>query len=380
VGGNADWTVRGAFTEADVSSWIVAGDYRTRGPARHRYDVGLSYSTQRYGGGNPLALRQVTDGSRNAGTVYGFDTFTLTPAVAVTYGARYARYDYLDRRGLISPKAEILVRATKRTRLSLGASSRADAPGAEEFMPPSDEGVWLPPQRTFSSAPPGRPLTPQRTTQLEAELERDWGVATIGVRAFRQRVDDQMVTVFGAEVPEYPGSKLGHYVVGNAGDMEATGTTVALHSPLGRRVHGSVAYSTALARMVSAPDASYFIVLSPSSIRRQAERLQDVSTSLEAEVQETATRVLVLYRIGNAYARPFGSGDAVTDSQPRVDSRFDIQVRQSLPFLNFTSAKWEMLVAIRNFFREAEPDQSVYDELLTVRAPKRMVGGVTLHF
>ena len=67
-------------------------------------------------------------------------------------------------------------------------------------------------------------------------------------------------------------------------------------------------------------------------------------------------------------------------TQSRVDSRFDLQVRQSLPFLNFTNARWEMLVAVRNFFRETEPDQSVYDELLTVRPPKRIVGGVTLHF
>ena len=68
----------------------------TRGPARHRYDIGLSYSTQRYDGGNSLALRDVTDGSRNAGTVYGFDTFAVTPALTLTYGARYARYDYLE--------------------------------------------------------------------------------------------------------------------------------------------------------------------------------------------------------------------------------------------------------------------------------------------
>ena len=81
VGEHADWTVRGALTQADISSWIVAGAYTTRAPARHRYDVGLSYSTQRYDGGNFAALRDVTDGSRNAGAVYGFDTFAITPAL-----------------------------------------------------------------------------------------------------------------------------------------------------------------------------------------------------------------------------------------------------------------------------------------------------------
>ena len=48
--------------------------------------------------------------------------------------------------------------------------------------------------------------------------------------------------------------------------------------------------------------------------------------------------------------------------------------------MNFSSAKWEMLVAVRNFFRETAPDQSVYDEILVVHPPKRIVGGLTLKF
>jgi hypothetical protein len=39
-----------------------------------------------------------------------------------------------------------------------------------------------------------------------------------------------------------------------------------------------------------------------------------------------------------------------------------------------------MLVAVRNFFRDTVPDQSVYDELLVVHPPKRIVGGLTLKF
>jgi hypothetical protein len=39
-----------------------------------------------------------------------------------------------------------------------------------------------------------------------------------------------------------------------------------------------------------------------------------------------------------------------------------------------------MLLAVRNFFRDASPDSSVYDELLVVRPPKRIVGGLTLRF
>jgi hypothetical protein len=116
------------------------------------------------------------------------------------------------------------------------------------------------------------------------------------------------------------------------------------------------------------------MVVSPSSVRTGAERIHDVSTSFEADVPETSTRVMVLYRVSNGFARR----DSL--SSPAVDSRFDLQVRQALPFMDFSSAKWEMLVSVRNFFRDSAGEPSIYDELLVVRPPKRVVGGLTLRF
>src|SRR5207247_734738 len=170
--GRGDWTVRGAINQADISSWILAGSYATRGPARHSYDVGLSYSTERYDGGNPLALRDVTDGSRNAGAIYGFDTFTITPALVMTYGGRYARYDYLDNRSLISPRVELTVTPIEHWRIGAQMSRTAQAPGAEEFLPPADTGIWLPPQRTFSSIRHSGEFEAERATRIAVEVER----------------------------------------------------------------------------------------------------------------------------------------------------------------------------------------------------------------
>jgi hypothetical protein len=39
-----------------------------------------------------------------------------------------------------------------------------------------------------------------------------------------------------------------------------------------------------------------------------------------------------------------------------------------------------MLFAVRNMFRELAADASIYDELLVVRPPKRVVGGLTVRF
>jgi hypothetical protein len=64
-----DWALRAAMSEGDLSSWIVAGSFVSRREGRHSYDLGLSYSTQEYQGGNPLALAAVSDGNRNVGVV-----------------------------------------------------------------------------------------------------------------------------------------------------------------------------------------------------------------------------------------------------------------------------------------------------------------------
>ena len=371
VGEHADWTVRAALTQGDIASWIVAGEYTTRAPARHRYDLGWSYSMQRYDGGNIAALRSVTDGSRNAGVLYGFDTYSITPMLAVTYGGRYARYDYLDDRGLLSPRISLTLSPAEHFRISTMLSQRAVAPGAEEFNPRIESGVWLPPQRTFSSLVASHPLEAEYTNHVEVEAERDVATATVSIRAFHQHVADQLATLFGIDVPGAPAAHLGHYFITNAGDVDASGLSAGVRAAIASRVHGSVEYTVTRARWTSGGDAVYAMLLAPSAVNAETNRIHNVATSVETEVPETATHVVFLYRVSNAFA---GS------ERQSLDARFDMQVRQSLPFLDFSSAKWEMLVAVRNFFRDAAPDQSMYDELLVVRPPKRIVGGLSVKF
>jgi hypothetical protein len=376
VGEHADWTARAALTQGDIASWIVAGEYTTRAPARHRYDIGLSYSTQRYEGGNFAALRDVADGTRNAGALYAFDTFSITPVVTLTYGGRYSRYDYLEGRSLVSPRVALTVEPADHFRVSTMLSSRAVAPGAEEFMPRMDSGIWLPPQRTFSSLVSGSPLEAERTNHMELEVERDIAAATVSVRTFRQHVENQLATLFGVDMPGAP-SALGHYFVSNVGGVDATGFGAGVRAAISGRFHGSVEYSLTRASVSSPDNPGFLMLFAPSAVGAEPGQIHDLATSIETEVPETATRIVVLYRVGNAFARPVKNTVAQT---PSLDSRFDVQVRQSLPFMDFSSAKWEMLVAVRNFFRETATDQSIYDELLVVRPPKRIVGGLTLKF
>jgi outer membrane receptor for ferrienterochelin and colicin len=374
AGSRGDWAVQGAMTQGDVASWMVSGSYLTRAPARHVYDVGMSYSLQRYDGSNPSALAAVSDGNRFAGVVYGFDSWSINNHLSLAYGARYAKYGYLEN-SLISPRARLTVAPAERLRLSVGASRRALAPGAEEFVPSMVAGTWLPPERTFAPVR-GTTFVPERTRHLDVAAEHDLTQSTmVGVRAFTQDTEDQIVTLFGMGALERETSDLGHYWVGTAGDVEARGYTVSVRQVIARRVRGSVDYTVTTAEWHETPTAAPTLNRLSGLTRAGTERLHDLTTTIEADLPITETRVFALYRINTGYA-----GDRLTDLEPAAAARFDVQVTQSLPFMNFSTAQWEMLLGVRNLFRDIAEEASIYDELLVVRPPKRIVGGLTLRF
>lgn len=376
VGEHGDWSVKGAMTQGDLASWFVAGSYNVRAPATHRYSVGMSYSTQRYDGGNPLALAAVSASGRNAGVLYGSDEWSISPAITLSYGTKYARYDYLNGRDLFSPRVSLEWTGGEHFRLRTLWSRRSLAPGAEEFAPPLVAGLWVPPERTFSSLGRRQLFQAETTQHYEVALEQDLSAAyVISFRSFYQRIDDQLSALFGLSIPSQPSTNLGHYYVINTGDGAAQGWGVGLRRPLANGLRGSVDYTLTTARWVAAPHVNRVLDLAPSVVRPASERFHDVTTSVEKEIPQTATRVFVMYKVNNGFAKRES-----TATKPGVDGRFDVQVNQSLPFLNFSSAEWEVLVAVRNMFRENMTESSVFDELQVVRPPKRIVGGVLVRF
>ncbi len=377
VGTRGDWSVRAAMNQNDLSSWMLAGSYLTQAQVPHRYQFGMSYSLQRYEGGNAVALAAVPDTARNVGSVFGFDEWTISRYVSVGYGASYAHYDYLEGPALFSPRLSATLSPTRTIRIRASASRQATAPGAEEFLPPS-HAEYLPPQRTFSPLSRASGFDAQETQHYELGVDRVMNGATIGVRAFRERIDNQLVTVFGLRKPDAAASALGHYYVGSAGDADINGVGVTLTHALFSNVSGSVDYSVANANWFNGPAPLEYAILAkwvPTAVRSNRERIQDLTTSLQTQIPLTATRVVVLYKLNNAFASSFG------DQERRgLDARFDLQVNQALPFMNFSTSQWEMLVAVRSLFHESLANASAYDELLVVRPPKRIVGGLTVKF
>jgi hypothetical protein len=374
AGRQGDWNVQVALQQGDMASWMLAGSFIARQPAVHRYEAGMTYAAQRYTGRNPASLAAVADGSRSAGAVFAYDTWTLSRRVTLSYGARYAGYGYVDG-ALFSPRAALNVQAARRLRILLSASRRAEAPGAEEFVPGTSSNAWLPPERTFSPLV-GTRFTPERTDSYQVAIEHDVAAHSIlAVRTFYQRTSDQVATVFGlAPLGETSTPDFDHYYVADAGDFEARGWAVSITQIAGP-VRGSVDYSVSTADWQPSAEAAVLEFFVPSAVRTGTERVHDLTTSVETEIPVSATRVFALYRINTAFAGP-----ALDQEHPGTAARFDVQVTQALPFLNFSNAQWEALVGVRNMFREIAPDGSLYDELLVSRPPKRVVGGVTVKF
>ena len=370
------WDVRASMSQSDVSAWIVAGTFRTRIAAAHDSAFGVSYSTQQYQNreARALGLGRATDDSRNVGEIFAGDTWTLSPTLAVDYSARYAHYDYLRGRSLLSPRLGLtLTPIDKQTHLSIHIAQRMLAPGAEEFLAPSTVGPWLPPERTFGALA-GEELGVERARFLDVGLTHAFdGTFVLGVRRFQQRVDHQLVTLFAVPVEGGPQSP-GHYFVANAGGFDADGWAVSVSSAPSQPVRASVEYSLSRADWFARGDMAAIAIWAPAAIRPRNEDVHDLTTSLETEVPQTATRIFVLYRLNNAFA-------AAAPSRATLDYRFDVQVNQALPFMPFSgSARWEVLVGMRNLFRDPNEAGSIYDELLVVHPPKRVIGGVLIKF
>jgi hypothetical protein len=376
------WDVRASMSQSDVSAWIVAGTFTSRIATTHDSAFGVSYSTQQYTAQPrrrallPGAVA-VNDDTRNVGELYGRDRWTVSPTLALEYGARYARYDYLRQHSLLSPRLGLTLTPYRHTFVTANVGQRMVAPGAEEFLAPTTVGPWLPPERTFAPLE-GEDLRVERVRFVDIGIAREFGGAfLLGVRRFEQRVNGQIATLFGLPISGGPKSP-GHYFVANAGGVAADGWGVRWSSTPAQKVRGSVDYSVTRTQWITRGDMAAIAMWAPAAIRPHQEDIHDVTTSIETELPHTATRVFVLYKVNSAFTR---GPERDIPSRPSLDYRFDVQVNQALPFMPFSNtARWEVLVGLRNLFRDPNDAGSVYDELLVVRPPKRMVGGVLIRF
>ena len=376
VGSFGDWFVRGAMTTAgDLSSWALVGEYQARSERAHAFTLGVSHSAQ-------LDARNVAAGSlpaaagvaRSVGGIYALDRWHATGSLDLEYGARLDRYDYVAGSALISPRVRARLKIRPGTRLIASAAQYMIAPGADEFLPPPTPGLWLPPERTFAPLLAGDLFEAERVRQygigFDQQIGRGAKRPVVGVERFHQSTANQIATLFGLDQP----GENGHYYVAAPGSVSLDGWAVRLTGDFTARVRGAIDYSVSKASWIAGADVSDLARLVPSAIRGH-EHLHDMTTSLEAVVPETSTHLSMWYRASSRYSRAADAGWS-----PFTGGRFDFEVRQLLPYRPLQGSKVEVLLSVRNLFRDPRNPGSLYDELLTVKPPMRIMGGVQVKF
>ena len=165
----------------------------------------------------------------------------------------------------------------------------------------------------------------------------------------------------------------GHSRVGSAGDFDATGWGVSVSRNVGEGTRASIDYSRAGADWTGRSPDFYALARLASQVLRRSDVVHDLTATIESLVPATSTRLFVLYKLNTAASAP---GFEQTSAG---GARFDVQINQALPF-SIAKSRWEALVAVKNVFHDEFDGGSLYDELLVVRAPTRVLGGVTVKF
>jgi hypothetical protein len=371
------WSVEAATARGGVNSWFVSGTYATVVADSHGVEVHSAYSRQRSAAASGVGVYGLEDDARSAGGVQVVDHWTISPRAMLDVGGRYERYDYLRDPGLFSPTITASLSPAARTWIRVTATRDMVAPGAEEFVPQAYGSLSLPPQRTFSSLVAGAPLEAQETRHLGISLEQDIATFRVALTHFRQSVNGQLATVFDPSLASgRRRADLSHYGVASVGDFGASGWGVGVSRPVGTNVRGGLEYRTSDVDWATGDAAAAVTRVAPSAVRAVRERMHDVTLRVDAAAPRTGTRLSAATRYNSRFTR-----GTVHDDTPAGATRYDVQVYQSVPYLKGENAQVELVFGVGNLLRSGlDSVASLYDEVLVVRPPTRVVGGVTVQF
>ena len=366
------WLVSAQVLESALSSWAGRAEYSKATAGNHQLTAGVTYGNYLYGDLEDfrppeaaLSFRQM--GARSIewfGSAYASDTFDIGSA-SIHAGVAYEHYSFLDKSGYLSPRMEVSYPLGSAKTVIRGLLDyRVLAPGGEDIGLLSQvalSDVYGPETARRSS------LEGQRTARVQLGLERQLSKRTrVAVRMFQENTADQLAKVYTKDHLNMQGA--GHFTVRNHGDFRTRGVGLSVSQRFGA-TEGSVAYTFGIGSALKLPRVA---AVSPD------EEIHDLTTHVATSIDRTQTRVQAAYRF---ISHPiFASGGQGFAAGSKLDSRFNIQVYQLLPFVGWDGTSWEVMVAVRNLFYEDFESASFLDEMAVIHAPRRVLGGVTVRF
>ena len=371
VGQVGDWSIRGAMAAGDTSSWTLLGEYANHVDQPHAVRFAVSYSTQGFTPAGDLTAPAGLPESRRVGAMSASDRWQIRPSIALNYGVRFDHYDYLAEPNLISPHAGVGVEIRPGTVVRASASQRMIAPGADEFLPPSDAGPWLPPMRTYFPLVPDGAVPPERirlgTMGLDQALGSD-KVGQLSLEFFVEDTDNQMATLFGLGRT----TELAPYYVATVGDVEVTGWRIGLDGPIAQNVTGSVDYTHGQARWRGTRGAAALRALGSAAARRGRESVSDLRGRVNVSFPSSSTQFAIAYQVTSL--------DPAAAGRPTLtDDGFDVELRQRLPYQPISRSMLHLVFTLSTLLHQHDVE-SLYDEVLTADVPARVTAGIQVGF
>jgi hypothetical protein len=371
VGQAGDWAIRGAVAAGDASSWALLGEYEGRETQPHAVRFAVSYGTQGFTPAGDLTAPADLPESRSVGAVSAADRWRVGAAIDLDYGVRFDHFDYLSEPGLISPHAGARVEIRPGTVVRASTQQRMIAPGANEFLPPSGSGPWLPPVRTFLPLVSGTELRAERIRKHVVGLDQDFGAdgsPRVSLEWFTEDTVNQLATLFALGGTSQNGS----YYVATVGDVSVRGWRLGLQGPLTRHVSGRVEYAEGQAQWHGTRAATLLRAQQPSVSRRGRESVSDLRGRLNVDVPSTSTHLVFGYQVTRL--------DPLGPKVPSLaDDGFDVELRQRLPYQPLTAGMLHVVFTLSTLLHQHDAE-SLYDEILTSAAPTRLTAGIQVGF
>jgi hypothetical protein len=355
IADSGHWSIGGLVAERESATWRMAGEFVFEPGGGHEVQVATGYGTRAL---RPFALG---GGSarldRGVGAVSFHDRWQATDRIATTVGGRYSYAGFLERSNHLDRQFGLEFRRDERTRMRASARSHTLVPGGDVLTVAT---ISSSPAVAFAVLDDG--LRPERVLRYEVALDQEFGDYTLEAHTFYETIHDQLVNGFSDG-----GTLLPHALnVSNGGWVGTRGMGLKVARRFGDVVQGSMTYTYGHSWR---PEA---VAAEPILSFRQGD-FHDLAARVETMIEGTDTRVVAFCRVNRLASPELRPGGM-------VNTRFDVQVSQGLPFLGaITRADWDVLVAVRNLFYETS-EGGILDEMAVSHPPKRVLGGISVRF
>jgi len=368
LGGNFEdggsWSLGGLLTESSSTTWRMAAEFVLDPLEGHRLEAGAGFGTRDL----RLGLSDTPAGAldtHSLGAIFVKDNWTASDHVAASVGGRYSFVGFLADRNYFDPFASVIVRPDRKTMLRGSVASHTLAPGGDLLT-----------VSTIASSPAlvlarlDDQVRAERAVRLDLSAERSLGLSTtVGAFSYFEDVQDQMLNAYEGD------ARARTLRIFNVGAVLVRGVGVSVNRSFGPNVRSSVAYSYGRSWRDGVSGDPLLGILVPGTY--QSARFHDLVARVETMIDATDTRLSAYCRLNSLRA---AEADPRTVHTPVLTTRFDVQLTQGLPFLqSLTRADWEVLLSVRNLSYETS-EAGTLDELAVLRAPKRVLGGVSVRF